>query len=284
MGDYLTANAGLRFDAYLGTGKLDQTYIELSPRAGVVAKIPVVGNLKLLYGRATRVPNGFETLSSVTILGDPKNSPTQIDNFQVNWLKTWAKFISTEVGGFYTIISNPLVTDANISDEQAADGFIGQFINIDTYNPMQSVGIDGKLALKLGTTILKANFTRYLWSNDGFGKEIAYIPRTMVNVNLNVPAWVVNLNLGANYRGDFSKTEHDSPIGKKDLRSRVKDYVILTFVMSYVPNNWPVKAQLGVRNLANQDIRYPSSSRDYPRHFPARGIEFWGDLTYTKEF
>ncbi|MEM6532360.1 MAG: TonB-dependent receptor [Myxococcota bacterium] len=269
----LFIDGGVRGDVYAGTGELDETFTSISPRVGLVGVSDTLGSFKALYGRSTRVPNGFETLSSVTILGDPENRPETLDMFQLLWLKTWSDTVTTELGGFHSLRSDPLTTDADISDELRAQGFIGQFRNIDTDERLSTTGVDGKFTARLLDATVTLNFTRFLTTNDGAGSSIAYIPRTLINGRINIPLWIANLNLGANYRGDFSTLADDS-------RERVPDYMFLSATAIVAPESWPFEFRLGLRNALDRDIRYPSSSLDFPRGFPSRGISVWGELTY----
>ena len=45
-----------------------------------------------------------------------------------------------------------------------------------------------------------------------------------------------------------------------------------------------LELRVGARNLLDSDIRNPSSSRDFTRHFPSRGIEVWADARWTAPF
>lgn len=275
LGRSWSFNAGARVDHYTGTGSLDQIYTELNPRAGLVYKNEAAGNVKLMYGRATRVPNGFETLSSVTILGSPANRPERIQTVQALWIKNWSDDVRTEFGGFRSVISNHLVTDADITEAMQAQGFIGQFRNLSNRD-FTSTGIDGKLNLKLGAR--KAvdafiNFTQYLATDDGAGAEIGYITKTMVNGNVNIPVRWLNLNFGANYRGNFTQP-------RSDTRPAVRGYLLLSGTVSVESRETPIEARFGVRNLLDMDVHAPSSSTAFTEHFRQRGLELWGAFTY----
>jgi iron complex outermembrane receptor protein len=276
VAERLFVNAGARVDFYGGAGSLDQNYTEFNPRGGFVYKGGFLGNFKGLVGTATRIPNGFETLMKVIVQGNPDNRPERLMTVQGNWEKRWATFLSTEVGGFYSVLSNHLVTDANISDQQAAQGYVGRYVNV-TNADLQNQGIDGKVQVKFWRATLNANVTRYLSSDDGTGHDLAYIPLTMANANVGVPVWWFHYNLGANFRGDFTKAPTDP-------RPTVNDYLLLSSVVLFNPPASPFAARLGVRNMLNAQIQYPASSFDYTTHFPGRGAELWGDVSYTLAF
>ncbi len=273
LGPYFTFNTGVRLDEYRGAGALDQNYSELNPRGGMVYKNEKTGNLKLMYGRATRVPNGFETLSSVTILGTPLNWPERIRTMQGLWLKNWNKSFRTEFGFFSSTISNHLVTDANISDQLKAQGFVGQFINLGNDVELKSSGMDGKMALRINEVDAFINFTKIFNTDDGAGNEIGYIPTTMANANVNIPVNGLNVNVGANYRSSFTQPKADS-------RKPVKGYLLMNATILAEPGNVPVEIRAGVRNLFNAKIYAPSSATTFSEHFPGRGIELWGSLSY----
>ncbi|MCP5050591.1 MAG: TonB-dependent receptor [bacterium] len=264
---------GARLDMYSGTGVLDQKYTELNPRVGIVYKNPNTGNIKLMYGRATRIPNGFETLSSVAILGDPGNRPERIRTLQAIWLKNWSKNFRTELGWFSSAIINHLVTDANLSDALLAQGFIGQFINMGSGVTLKSSGINGKISFRVKNIDGLINFTRYLNTDDGAGNDIDYITRTMINANLNIPVKWLNINIGANYRGGISQ-----PAG--DTRTFIPGYVLLNLTLLLTPGTLPVEFSLGARNLLDANIRYPSSKLDFPEHFIGRGLGIWGGMKF----
>ncbi len=277
--DYALANtlflsAGARFDHYAGTGLLDQTYNELNPRAGAVLKDDRVGSVKLSYGRATRVPNGFETLSSVTILGAPSNRPERVHNVQLAWQRSWFGMLNTELGAFYATISNRLQTDANVSDELRTRGFVGRFVNLG--GRQFSSGANVSFTLRAGLVEVHGNATRYLVTDDGTGTALTYIPRTMANVIVSAPLWWLRFNVTANYRGDFNKPDSDP-------RPAVNDYVLLGALVRLLPPQIPLELRVGVRNAAGRPT-YPSSSLDFPRNFPGRGVDLWGDIAFTSRF
>jgi outer membrane receptor for ferrienterochelin and colicins len=272
----LSVTAGARFDLFLGSGALNETYPAFNPRAGIIYHQQTIGVLKALYGSATRVPNGFETLSSVTILGSPKNRPESLQMFQLSWERTWSAGLRTELGGFYSRLSTRLQTDANITEAQAAQGYIGQYINVDAANPQQSAGVDGKVSVTLGPLRGILNFTRYFATDNGNRQPLAYMPMTMVNANLNLPVWWFNFNVSGNYRGDFVVPENDP----RPLRG----YVLLNATIQFRPPSLPLELRISGRNLLNWQIQYPSSSLDYPNHFPSRGIDLLADLRYTVSF
>jgi outer membrane receptor protein involved in Fe transport len=273
----LTATVGARFDVFTGTGLLNQSYPAFNPRAAIVYHQPKVGLLKVLYGAATRIPNGFETLSSVAILGTPDNRPEHLDMIQAAWERAWSSNLRTELGGFYSRVSSRLITDSKVDDLMASQGFIGRFVNVDASKPQQSAGVDAKVSFKAGPVHSSVNFTRYFATDDGNGNPLAYIPMTMVNANVNVPVGWFNFNLNGNYRGQFTP-------GKNDTRPPVRDSLLLNATASFVPPQVPFEVRLGARNLLNTAIQYPSSSQDYRNYFPSRRIELWGDLRFTVGF
>jgi iron complex outermembrane receptor protein len=274
LGPSLVFTAGARVDQYRGSGALDQTYTEFNPRGGLVFRNRAMGNVKLMYGSATRIPNGFETLSSVAILGSPLNRPETIETIQALWVKNWSEDVRTELGGFRSVVSKHLVTDADISDALKAQGYIGQFRNLSGLE-LRSNGIDGKLSLRLREKVEAfLNFTRDWGMDDGTGEEIGYVPKTMVNGNVNVPFRWLNLNVGAHYRGDFTQPPSDP-------REAVAGYLLLNVTLLAKPKTFPLELSFGARNLLDADVRYPSSSVAFREHFPGRGLEIWTSVTFT---
>lgn len=275
ISDALTFNAGLRLDRYSGSGALRvQRYDEWNPRASLVYSTDNVGTLKLLYATATRIPNGFETLSSVSILGNPANRPERIQTIQLQWINNWTSQWRTEVGFFRSEIRNRLETNASITDELRALGFVGQFINLGTHTKQVNNGIDGKIVALLnnaGTVMINA--TQYFQSSDGHGNPIAYIPNTMINVDYNVKVNNINLNVGMNYRGNFTKAVDDP-------RPAVKNYLVWRANVVFTPKNHPLEYRVTSRNIFNTKYSYPSSSRDFPEHFPARAFELSFGICY----
>lgn len=270
----LSVNAGARVDVYSGTGILgEQRYAEFNPRGGIVYKHPEAGIFKLAYGRAMRVPNGFEALSSVTILGNPSLRPERIEMVQFAWVKNWSANARTEFGGFIASVSNRLLTDAAISEELKAQGFIGQFINVPGTVRQRTSGIDGKFIVRMGAIEFLLNGTQYIGTDNGNGQEMPYIPMTMVNANVNIPFEWLNVNVGANYRSTFSRPADDTRIA-------VPAYVLTTLTLTGKPFPIPLEFQAGARNLLNNIVLAPSSSRDFVEHFRGRQQEFWLSLSY----
>jgi outer membrane receptor for ferrienterochelin and colicins len=267
-------NAGARLDLFSGTGLLNQSYSSFNPRGGLIYINRETGNFKLMYGQAFRAPNGVEALSSVTILGSPLNRPEQISMTQFQWAKNLGRKVRTELGGFYTEVSNALRTDANISEALQAQAYVGQFVNVPGNEKTKSVGIDGKFTYTVEKLDFEMNFTRLIDTNNGSGQRIAYIPLTMVNLKINIPvkSWF-NMNVGANYRGDFTKADNDG-------RAPINNYLLLNAKLIARLNNVPVEFSLSGRNLLNTDIRYPSSSTSFTNNFPARGTEIIAGVVY----
>lgn len=274
LGKRFLLNAGVRLDLFRGTGALDQNYEALNPRAGIVYINKETGNFKLLYGQAFRVPNGFETLSSVVILGNPANRPERMEMVQFQWAKNFGSKFRVELGGFTAHIKDRLITDANISGNLLAQGFVGQFVNTEGADD-QSNGLDGRIVYKTEKVDFQVNFTRYFNTDDGAGQPIGYIPNTMINALLNLPLGDFNVNLGANYRADFSKSADDP-------RDVVDNYVLINSNIIWAPKslNDRFEFSMNVKNLLDADIQYPSSSQDFTNHFQARGIDIIGGMKY----
>lgn len=270
----LYLNVGARFDNFSGTGVLStQKYSEFNPKMALVFDNEGMGTIKALAGTATRIPNGFETLSSVSILGDPNNTPERIQTYQLQWIKNWKANFRTEVGYFHSSISNRLETNANISDELRANGFIGQFLNVGNGIIQSNNGFDAKVVARFSKTMLQVNMTQYFNSNNGFGESIMYMPFTMLNIDYTVPVKWMSFNVGGNYRGGF-----EQPIN--DPREGIKDYFVARLNIVATPTTIPFQFSLMFKNLFNTDYYYPSSSLDFVNHFPARGLDVSIGLTY----
>jgi outer membrane receptor for ferrienterochelin and colicins len=266
-------NVGARYDFFSGTGQLNQNYSSFNPRGGLIYINKNTGNFKLMYGQAFRVPNGVETLSSVTILGSSGNRPEKIRMAQFQWSRNWGRSIRTEIGLFNATIENPLRTDANISEELLALGYIGQFINVKN-TTTESIGMDVKFNYRLEEIDLELNATQFLKTDDGSGNDIAYIPLCMVNAKVNIPVSWLNINVSANYRGSFTKIDTDP-------RPVVSDYVLVNTTLWAKLKNVPLEISIGARNLLNTSVQHPSSSISFTNHFPGRGIELTGGILYT---
>lgn len=274
----LNVAAGRRVDSYSGTGTLTaQKYNEINPRASIVYSANESSTVKLLYGTATRIPNGFETLSSVSILGTPENRPERIRTYQLQWIKNWSPNFRTEMGGFRSSISNRLETNASISDALRAQGFIGQFVNATAPENQRNHGIDAKVLTRIRASTISVNFTKYFGSDDGHGNSIAYIPNTMVNLDYSIKLSELSISTGINYRAAFTKT-------LSDPRPAVKDYFVFRTNINYQPAKFPWGYRLTIRNMFNTKYYYPSSSVDFTNNFPARGIEVSLGITYKPTF
>ncbi|GHM99130.1 hypothetical protein WSM22_06200 [Cytophagales bacterium WSM2-2] len=269
----LLVTMGARLDMYSGTGLLKaQQYTAFNPRGGIVYSSKS-STFKLLYGLATRIPNGFETLSSVAILGSPTNTPERIGMLQLLWINNWSSNLRTEFGGFRCQITNRLETDANISEQMLAQGFVGQFINVGNGTTAVNNGIDGKLIYKLKGINAMLNFTQYFGSDDGTGARLAYIPNTMINANVNIPYGIFQFDLGINYRGQFTKAASDP-------RPPVNAYLLGRLNILVSPQRCPLQFKLTGRNIFDTKYNYPSSSVTYTNNFPARGMEVLLSVIY----
>jgi outer membrane receptor for ferrienterochelin and colicins len=271
----LSAIAGLRMDNYSGHGILkEQKYSELNPRFSMVYDSENIGAVKAIFGTATRIPNGFETLSAVSILGNPANRPERNRMYQVQWINNWGSDWRTELGLFRAEITNRLETNAEISDELKAQGFIGQFVNIGSDIKQVNNGIDARVVTRLSNATLMITATQYFGSDNGRGEEIAYIPKTMINLDYTIPFGIVDVNAGLNYRGSFTKSTTDP-------RQPVSNYIIGRINVIVNPSSIPFEFKFTARNLFNTDYRYPSSSLDFYDQFPARKFELQLTLAYT---
>jgi iron complex outermembrane receptor protein len=271
----LYLNIGTRFDNFSGTGSLTtQKYAEFNPKIALVFDDDNLGIIKALAGTATRIPNGFETLSSVSILGNPNNTPERIQTYQLQWIKNWTSNLRTELGYFHSRISNRLETNANISEELKANGYIGQFVNVGNGIIQSNNGFDGKIVSRFGKTILQLNVTQYFNSNNGLGGAIMYMPFTMLNVDYTIPINWISINFGGNYRGNFKQ-----PV--TDPRDNIKDYFVSRFNVVASPTTIPFQFSLMFRNLFNTTYYYPSSSIDFVNHFPARGLDISIGVIYN---
>jgi outer membrane receptor for ferrienterochelin and colicins len=271
----LSVIAGLRMDNYSGHGILtEQKYSEVNPRFSMVYDADNIGAIKAIFGTATRIPNGFETLSAVSILGNPSNRPERNRMYQMQWINSWGNNWRTELGLFRAEITNRLETNAEISDELKAQGFIGQFVNVGTDLKQVNNGIDARIATRVSNSTLMITATQYFGGDNGRREEIAYIPKTMVNLDYTLPFGIVDLNVGLNYRGSFTKSSADP-------RKPIKDYIIGRINLIVTPTTIPFQFKLTARNLFNTDYRYPSSSLDFYDQFPARKFELQITLAYT---
>jgi outer membrane receptor for ferrienterochelin and colicins len=279
IAENLTASGGVRVDNYWGTGALKtQKYSEWNPRASLVYTTENIGTFKALFGTATRIPNGFETLSSVSILGDPTNRAERIKTYQLQWINNWSGGFRTEFGFFRSEISNRLETNATISDELKAQGFVGQFINVGGDIVQQNNGLDLKLVAKTSSnSTLIINATQYFGSDDGNGNPLAYIPNTMINADYSVIAGWFNINAGLNFRSRFTKAV-------SDVRDPVNQYLIARLNIIMTAPSSPFQLKLTARNLFNTEYYYPSSSQDFINHFPARGLELVCGVIYRPSF
>jgi outer membrane receptor for ferrienterochelin and colicin len=274
----LSLSVGARWDNYSGTGELkSQQYSEFNPKAALVYADENLGTFKLLAGSATRIPNGFETLSSVSILGNPNNTPERIQTYQVQWIRNWTSKFRTELGYFRSSISNRLETNANISEQLKANGYVGQFVNVGDGIVQSNNGFDWRMAAKIYKTTLNVNMTQYFKSNNGFGESIAYMPNTMVNIDYLIPISWISFNVGGNYRGDFKK-----PV--TDQRKTVANYLVSRLTIIMDPPGIPFQFFLGAKNLLNTKYEYPASSQDFTNHFPARGIDLIVGIAYKPKF
>ncbi len=271
----ITVSGGLRVDNYSGSGVLtQQKYSEWNPRASIVYNMDKIGTIKALFGTATRIPNGFETLSAVSILGAPSNRPERIKTYQLQWINNWTNNWRTEFGLFRSEIKNRLETNAGISDELKAQGFIGQFINVGKDIVQVNNGMDLKVVTKASaSSTLVINWTQYFGSDDGFGNGLAYIPNTMVNADYNISAGWFNINTGFNFRSTFTKSQ-------SDLREPVKSYLIARMNIIMTPPTLPLQCKITCRNLFNTMYAFPSSSHDFSNHVPARGLEVVFGIAY----
>jgi iron complex outermembrane receptor protein len=184
--DNLRLNAGVRYDHYDTFGGA------FNPRAGLIYD-PFEGTtLKLLYGRAFRAPNAFEsryTCCSNTWRGNPDLKPETIETYELALEQTLGDHLRLRVSPFYYRIADIITLTATPEYNPDRDRFesIRRFRN--GADKMDAAGVEAELRGQYKGYEGRFSYSFQESRNISTGAWLSNSPRHMAKLNLLAPAW-----------------------------------------------------------------------------------------------
>lgn len=178
----LRLNAGLRYDRYDTFGGT------LNPRAGLIYD-PFEGTtLKLLYGRAFRAPNIFEsayTCCSQSFIGNPDLKPETIETYELALEQNVGEHLRLRLSPFYYRIADIVV----LGRQWNGTRFVTQFAN--SPEQMDAAGFEAELRghYKGFEGRFGYSFQESRKRTDDADRRLPNSPRHMAKLNLLAPVW-----------------------------------------------------------------------------------------------
>jgi outer membrane receptor for ferrienterochelin and colicins len=257
----LRLNAGLRFDTYESFGGF------LDPRAALIYQPFDKTVLKLLYGRAFRIPNVFELFyqdGGSTQKASTNLQPETIDTYEMVWEQYIGKHLMFSVSGYYYSMDNLITLQVDPQDRLLV------FHNVDQ---VTGKGIELQLGGKWPNGI--QGRASYAWqrAEDAFGNWLTNSPEHQAKLNLMFPLIADRLFGGSEllYMSP-RKTVHDK---KSD------DSYVMNLTLS-APNLFKgLDLSASVYNLFNQNYGDPGSDANVQNLIPQDGISFRVKATYA---
>lgn len=225
---------GLRHDDYSRAGS------STNPRFAAVFIPTTNDTFKLLYGRAFRPPNVYETdYASDLYQANPNLEPETIQTVEAIWERRLSSIWHASAGGYVFEIEDL------IDQVEDADGFIrfhnvsgasGRGVDLEIKGRWSS-GWTASAGASLQRTVEKASDARLTNS-----------PSEQVKLALSAP-------LGSAFRLSGSLLYETSRRTVQDTRTDA--YWLANTNLSYRPARWPVDVELQVRNLLDESYAYP---------------------------
>lgn len=259
--DDLTLTFGLRHDSY---NDIDS---ELSPRLAAVLRMDQSNIFKAQYARAFRPPTFYEMSSLALFPGSAEIEGSTIDTLDLGYIhknngsEYRVTLFNSKIDKFVEFVSAIYPGDPN------------GFRNTESAR-MQ--GIEFELVQQLNEKWdVDANFS-YLNSKDNnTGLALAGSTDWIANLGINYQAmsWM-SLALQYHYTGESYRQSADT-------RDKLSAYSITDFTLRLSELSAKnISFRAGVKNLFDQDVKYPAPILSYVDDYPRAGREWWLQLEY----
>ncbi|MCW9015016.1 MAG: TonB-dependent receptor [Gammaproteobacteria bacterium] len=248
--DEFTVTFGLRHDNY---NDIDS---ELSPRLASVWRIDQSNIFKAQYARAFRPPTFYEMAAAITEV-----EGSTINTFELGYIY---KNNDSEYG--VTLFNSKIDQFIVFVDQQG-------FRNTESANML---GIEFELTQQISKKLdIDANIS-YLDSEDNnTGQALAGSTDWIGNLGINYqPVSRTNLALQYHYTGESYREATDT-------RDRLDAYSTTDFTLSltdFFGKNTGFRA--GIKNLFDQDVKYPAPMLSYVDDHPRAGRQWWLQFEY----
>ena len=248
--DELTVTFGLRHDNY------DDIDSEFSPRLATVWRMSKSNIFKAQYARAFRPPTFYEIGGASTEV-----EGSSIDTFELGYI---FKNTNSEYG---VTLFNSKIDQFIVFDD--ALGFINN-------ESARMQGVEFELTQQISKKLNIDTNISYLDSEDNnTGQPLPGSSDWIANLGINYqPVARTNLALQYHYTGDLYRESTDT-------RDKLAAYSTTDFTLSLTElfgNNTSFRA--GVKNLLDQDVRYPAPALTYIDDYPRAGRQWWFQMAY----
>lgn len=256
ISETFTMTAGLRYDHYDDVGSA------LSPRLAGVWRMTDHHVFKAQYARAFRPPTFLEmyAINQPIITGNENIDPAISDTYEISYIYNRPET---------TLRFTPFLT--NLRDLIVARA--GTFSNTGS---ARLKGMELELEQRIaGSLKFDANLSYVKTEDEDTDNEIAQ------SVN-----WLANLGLVYNLRPDITLTVLYRYVGDRnresgDTRKELESYQTVDLTGN-IFNLWVknLTLRVGVRNIFDADVRFPSQINTYPDDYPQAGRCWWTQLSY----
>ncbi|MEN8171213.1 MAG: TonB-dependent receptor [Pseudomonadota bacterium] len=249
--DRLTITTGLRYDTYSDVGD------SINPRLAAVWQLDRNQTLKAQYARAFRPSSFYELGGSVSSI-----DPATVDSLELAHIYRTPN-ITTRAVLFGSSIDNLVVFDETVA--------LG-YSSIEA----ETMGLELELEKRLSRQFKVAGDVSYVDTYDvSTGEQLAFSSSWLGNLGLFYqlrPQLLTNLQL--RYVGLRNRESSDS-------RSALESYSSVDATISHLNLVPGMTLRAGVKNMFDQDIRYPAPVNTYVGDYPRPGQQWWVDLNYS---
>jgi iron complex outermembrane receptor protein len=224
--------------------------------------------VKLLYGRAFRVPNNNElySINNPAVVGNPDLKPETIQTVETSFEIPFLRYFNFNISYFYNVIDD--------------------IIRLDTSqpSPYPFVNVSGKATIHGMETELKFNFGKnrygylnasYQHSEDDKGRDLPYVANWMGNLGYNHEFFgKLNTNINVYWIGERTRDYGDT----RD-KAPAATLVDITLILKHFNKSFEIKGS--VFNVFDADFVAPSTITTVTDDLPLHGRMFLAELRYT---
>ena len=254
----LTITAGLRFDNYDDVGS------SLTPRLASVYHLSDEQILKYQYAKAFRPPTFFElyTQNNPIITGNPDIHAETMESHEVGYI--YNNGINTgRATVFYAKLSDLIVIDPTSSQYTNKGGAVIKGIEMEfARQVIQTIKIDGMLSISDT-------------HDEETGKDLAGVAHVLANLGMTYRP-LADYFINSQYRHVGNRNRDPS-----DNRAELKGYDTFDFTGGIM--NLGVRRldlHIGIKNVFNNQIVYPSPLNTYVDDYPRPGRQWWLQVSY----
>jgi outer membrane receptor for ferrienterochelin and colicins len=259
--DNLIFNLGVRRDEYTKFGS------STNPRLGLIYNPFERTTVKLLYGRAFRIPSPYELYYQDVVFSkaNPDLNPETIETYELILEQQLNKELRASVSGYIykmhdVIKSQPYGPDPNFSVFENSGGITARGLEF-RLNGKWGNGWQGKCSYSL----VRSEY-------DSTGEELPFTPEQMVKGNLIVPLIEEKLFAGI-------ETQYES--GRKTLMgNRTDNFMITNLTLTYLDILKGLDISAGVYNLFDAKYGNPGFHELRQNIIEQDGISYRIKLTY----